>query len=109
MFHGNTLISIFRGVTTDLFGDTADDNTTPSVQGVRASIIEQTQRVFVPADGVDRLVRFTRGRLPSNTIILEGDRVYDERADVMYVVEAVINPGSPYSDGDVRVDLKHVT
>lgn len=108
MFHANTTASILRGTTVDAYGD-VQDTAAVVAAGVRASIIEQTRRVFVPADGVDRVVRHTRGRLPSNTDVREGDRIVDERTDVTYVVEAVVVPGSPYADNDVRVDLKHVT
>jgi hypothetical protein len=73
------------------------------------SIIEQARRVFVPADNQDRVIRYTRGRAPSNIAILEGDRILDERKTLKYVVEAVINPGSPYTDGDTRLDMKRVS
>ena len=108
MFHGNTTVSIMRGTTTDEFGDEKDTLTVIKT-GVRASIIEQSRRVFVPADNVDRVVRYVRGRLPSNEDVREGDRILDERSEVTYIVEAVVQPGSPYAHNDVRVDLKHTT
>jgi hypothetical protein len=77
--------------------------------GVRMSIIEQSRRVFVPADNQDRVVHFTRCRAPSDIEIREGDRIRDEQNNRTYIVEAVVNPGSPYTDGDTRMDLKRVS
>jgi hypothetical protein len=108
MFHGNTTVSIMRGTETDEYGDVKDTATIIKT-GVRASIIEQSRRVFVPADNVDRVVRYVRGRLPSNEDVREGDRLFDERSESTYIVEAVVQPGSPYAHNDVRVDLKYVT
>jgi hypothetical protein len=108
MFHGNTTVSILRGTTTDAYGD-EKDTLTPIKTGVRASIIEQSRRVFVPADNVDRVVRYVRGRLPSNEDVREGDSLFDERSEATYIVEAVVQPGSPYAHNDVRVDLKRTT
>ena len=107
-FVGNTTVTVFRGETTDAFGDPVDVNT-PIHTGLRFSLIEQTRRVFVPAENQDRVIRFTRGRTQSNIVLVEGDRVFDEQSEITYIVEAVVNPGSPYSSGDTRVDLKHVT
>jgi len=108
MFHANTTATVFRGTDTDEYGDTVDVDTVVH-SGVRMSIIEQARRVFVPADNQDRVIRFTRGRAPSDITILEGDRIRDERNNLTYIVEAVVNPGSPYTDGDTRVDLKRVS
>jgi hypothetical protein len=73
------------------------------------SIIEQARRVFVPADNQDRIIRFTRGRSPSNVEIREGDRIRNEQNNLTYIVETVVNPGSPYTSGDTRLDLKRVS
>lgn len=108
MFHANTTATVYRGTTTNEFGDTIDTDTT-ILTGTRMSIIEQSRTVFVPADNENRVVRFVRGRTLSNVDLREGDRIQDEQTGVVYVVEAVVNPGSPYSSGDVRVNLKYVT
>jgi hypothetical protein len=109
MFHANTTAKVFRESDTDAFGDAVDVDTTPVYSGVRMSIIEQARRVFVPADNQDRVIRYTRGRAPSDITILEGDRILDERNNLKYIVEAVVNPGSAYTDGDTRLDLKRIS
>jgi hypothetical protein len=108
MFHANTTATVYRGTDTDEYGDTIDTNTIV-YSGVRMSIIEQARRVFVPADNQDRVIRYARGRAPSHIIIIEGDRIHDERENLTYIVEAAVNPGSPYTDGDTRLDLKRVS
>ena len=108
MFHANATATVFRGTDTDDYGDAVDVDTVIH-SGVRMSIIEQFRRVFVPADNQDRVIRYTRGRAPSNILILEGDRIRDELSNLTYIVEAVVNPGSPYTDGDTRLDMKRVS
>jgi hypothetical protein len=108
MFHANTIATVYRGTDTNEYGDVIDTNTVV-YSGVRMSIIEQARRVFVPADNQDRVIRYTRGRAPSNITIVEGDRIHDERENLTYIVEAVVNPGSAYTDGDNRLDLKRVS
>lgn len=108
MFHANATATVFRGTTVDAYGDPVDVNTVVH-SGVRMSIIEQARRVFVPADNQDRVIRYTRGRAPSNIEIREGDRIRNDRDNLIYIVEAVVKPGSPYTDSDTRLDMKRVS
>jgi hypothetical protein len=108
VFIGNTTVSIYRATQVNTFGDTVDDNTTPVSTGHRCSLIEQNRRSYIPAENQDRVVRFVRGRLLSDVDVREGDRLKDEATNVFYIVETVVNPGSAFSSGDKRVDLKLV-
>lgn len=108
MFHANTVATVWRGTTMDAYGDPVDTQTVVH-SNVRMSIIEQARRVFVPADNQDRVIRYTRGRAPSNIEIREGDRIRDTLNSLTYIVEAVVNPGSAYTDGDTRLDMKRVS
>jgi len=106
-FVATTTVSIFRGTIADEYGDDKDADI-PIATEVPASIIERSRRAFVPVDGQDRVVRYARGRFSPAQDIREGDRVRDKNG-VTYVVEETVNPGSPYSAGQLRAEMKRVS
>lgn len=104
----NTRVTILRGTTTDAFGDPVDTLTTVAT-GVTASIVEQRKTVTNPADGVVRRVRYTTGRLPAGTDIRDGDRIRDEKTNVVYTFDASSQVENAVRTNDIRLDLRRVT
>lgn len=93
---------------TDEFGDPVADNT-PSAVGVPASIVEQSLQATTANDGRTQTVRSYTGRLPAGTDVAAAYRLYDERADVVYLVDSVARPANPHTTNDIRADLRRVT
>lgn len=92
-FRANTTVSILRGGSTDDFGDVVDDPVTVR-RRVPASIVEQSRRVFLPAEGAFRVVRTLAGRVPAGTDVLKSDRIKDERTSQIYLVEELSQPAT---------------
>lgn len=108
-FQATTTVAVLSAQATDEYGDPADDNTTPSVTGVEASIIEQRRTVFDSVDGQARIVRTTTGRVRSDVDVHDGYRLRDERSQQIYVVNSVDQVQSPVGVPDQRMDLTRVS
>lgn len=104
-----TTVSVlpFAPSSVDVYDDPAADNT-PSAVGVPASILEQRQTATTPADDRTQTVRSFVARLPAGTPIAAPARLFDEQAGVMYLVDDVAPPASPYTTLDIRADLHRV-
>lgn len=85
-----TRAAILRGTATDEFGELIDDNTTPAVglTDFPASIIETAKDVFDPAESTLRTVRKLTGRIPASVVLLEGDRLRDNRTGEVFIIDA---------------------
>ncbi|MFF8482332.1 hypothetical protein [Streptomyces antibioticus] len=104
----STTITVYRGTTTDAWGDEADTDT-PVLTGVVASITEQSRRVTTRDDPTPRIVRYAVGRVTAGTDISDQDRIRDERTGAVYIVEAVSSMSSPVVAADLRLDLRRTT
>jgi hypothetical protein len=91
-FRATTTVSVYRGTTTNDYGDQVDTTTTPVYTGVPASLIQTSRRQRNPSSGEVRIVHTVRGRLPSNRTVLKGDRLKDERTGRFLVIEEVNEP-----------------
>lgn len=104
-----TTVSILRGVSTNDYGDEVDEPT-PLHTRVPASIIEQSRRTYLPAEGATRVVRSVRCRLTAGTDVLKGDRIQDEQTNAVYVVNDLNDsPGSPVHMPDIVLELSRTT
>jgi hypothetical protein len=103
-----TTISILRGTTVDSFGDPVDSATVVAT-GITASIIEQSKMATTADDTTPRQVRSYTGRLPAGTNIQAGDRIKDEKTNVIYVFDAATAVANPVRGADIRLDLRRVT
>lgn len=83
--------SILRGTATNEFADIVDSET-PALTGVRAAVIEQNRRVYLPAEGATRVVRSYAGLIGAEVDIRKGDRLRDERTNVTYMVLEISEP-----------------
>jgi hypothetical protein len=103
-----TTVTVYRGTTTDAYGDEQDTDT-PVHTGIPASIVEQSRRVTTRDDPTPRIVRYTVGRVTAGTDITDQDRLKDERTGAVYIVDAVSQMTSAAVAADLRLDLRRTT
>lgn len=108
-FLATTRAAILRGTTKDPLGDEGDANSGSPVAGyadLPASIIEKTRQVFDPASGQRRTVRYTVGRIRSDVLLREGDRLRDNRTGKVYNInETVTVPRGLSGQASLTLDL----
>lgn len=103
-----TTVTVYRGTSTDDYGDEQDTDT-PVHTGIPASIVEQSRRVTTRDDPTPRIVRYAVGRVTAGTDITDQDRLRDERTGAVYIVDAVSQMTSAAVAADVRLDLRRTT
>lgn len=105
----NTSCTIYRGTTSNQFGDQVDSNT-PFMEHLPATLVETGRRTQDPSTPTPRTVREVLLHLPFWTGANEGDRILDERTGDVYMVITVTRPptiiGAPV---DLLLNLKRVT
>ena len=87
----NTTCQIWRGSTTNQFGDSIDANT-PIITGLPVTLIETGKTVQDPSTPTPRTVREIRCIVPEWAGVLTTDRIYDERTADTYMVISVTKP-----------------
>lgn len=103
-----TTLTVYRGTTTDVYGDLADNNII-AASGIPASLVEQTRRVTTRDDPTPRIVRYAVARVTSGTDITDQDRLYDEQTGATYIVDATSSMNSAAVAADMRLDLRRTT
>ncbi len=103
--HATTTVSVLRGSTTDVFGDTVAADTV-AASGVPASILEQRRTMRTAADDRVQQVLYYIGRVAGDSDIQLQDRIRDEITGDTYFVDAVSRVGSPVQMNDLRLDLR---
>lgn len=103
-----TTVTVYRGTSTDAYGDEQDTNTVVHT-GIPASIVEQTRRTSTRDDPTPRVIRYAVGRVTAGTDITDQDRLLDERTGVVYIVEAVSSMASAAVAADLRLELRRTT
>lgn len=99
--------SIYRGQTTDEFGD-RDNGGTVVAAGIAASIEEITSSVFDHATSTPRSVRTVAGLVSSRLDVHVDDRIHDDTNNVWFVVRNVTRPRTAGHTPDLELDLKRV-
>jgi hypothetical protein len=103
-----TRLTVYRGTTTDAYGDEQDTDT-PIATGIPASLIEQNRRPSGRESQTPRILRYAVARVTAGTDITDQDRVKDERTGAVYIVDAVSSMSSPVVASDLRLDLRRTT
>jgi hypothetical protein len=103
-----TTVTVYRGTTTDAYGDEQDTNTVVHTR-IPASIAEQTRRTTTRDDPTPRVIRYVVGRVTAGTDITDQDRLLDERTGFVYIVEAVSSMTSAAVAADLRLELRRTT
>lgn len=105
----NTTVTIYRGTSTNAYGDEVDANT-PIMSGVPAAVIETHNVVQDPSTPTPRVIRQITCYVSQYTGILNTDRLFDESSGDTYMILSVTRPstliGTP---PDLRLELKRVT
>ncbi len=103
----NAVLDILRGTTTDTYGDTKQTATVVA-SGVVASLVEQSQNTSRRADNRRQTMRYYTARLWSTVDVQVEDRVRDA-AGVVYVVDDITWPASPFGTPSQRLRLRRAT
>ena len=119
-----TIIDVYRDATAptlpddqqtyDTWGDEVETprgtggTDAPYLSGVKASLIEHTQRVIDPTTGDVRRIRHYAGRVTGGIDIQVGDIVADRADGARYAVRESSQPKSVVQMLDVRLDLERV-
>lgn len=104
MFLANGKFNVFRGESTDDYGDSVDDPTLVHTDEL-GSVIEGSRRVYDPSSSRVDTVRFLTGRFKNGTDIIDGDRLEHTVTGKKYVVSAVLDGNSPVHKSDLVLDL----
>jgi hypothetical protein len=100
-----TTVTIYRGESTDEYGDPIDSNTIVAT-GVSASILEQTVKAWTEVTTLPRAYRWAKMRVTNGTDIRQNDRIYDERTEETWTIVQISNRANPVRGTDLRVDLE---
>lgn len=105
----NTKITITRTVSQDPWGMPAPGANTPAATHVPASLNQRSRSVFNESSSAPRVITWAVLRVNGNTVLLEGDRILDERTGIHWVVDEVsnFNVAQPLSLGK-RATLRSV-
>lgn len=100
-----TTVTIYRGQSTDEWGDDIDQNTIVAT-GVIASLLEQSQYFRAEITTQPRNFRYARLRLDSTTDIQPNDRIQDERTGWFWTIRNLSEYQNPVRQQDIRADLQ---
>lgn len=107
-YRATTRVSVYRGTTTNDYGDEVDTDTTPVYVNVPASLIAQTRTQRNPSSGEVRVTHVVKCRIPRNRAVQKGDRVKDERTGQVYLLEDVTEPpADPGFSRDLSLTLSY--
>lgn len=104
----NCTVSILRGTETNAEDDEVDLEV-PIYAGVRASIVQQSRRVYLPAEGASRIVRSYAGRVGAEVDVQKSDRLRRESDGVVFLVVDIGDPLSPVMTPDIQLSLSRTT
>lgn len=110
-FIATTTVTVLRGEGTDGYGDPIDLDT-PVATGRPASILETVSRAKRPVEGRTDNVRSYAGRVrmgPGGVELKKDDRVRDERTNITYTVDEIVQPTNPVGHAVTRLVLRRVT
>lgn len=100
-----TTVTIYRGQSTDEYGDPIDSNTIVRT-GLRASILEQTTKAWTEASTLPRAFRWAKMRVSHGTDVQQNDRILDERTGDIWTIVQMSNRANPVRNTDLRIDLE---
>lgn len=108
-FLPSSTVTVLRGVSTDAYGDEADDNDTAIAERLPVLITEKRQRSYQPAEGRGGTAETFMIRLRPGVDVVEGDRLRDEHTSAIYQVREVSNPSPVIGLVDVRVTAVRIS
>lgn len=103
----NCTISVLRGTTTDVWGDTVDSSAVVN-QAVPAFIVVKSRTVYDPSTQSPRVVQTIIGAIGSDVDVRDTDQILDETHGVTYSVESVTQPLAAGITPDQTLELRRV-
>lgn len=100
-----TTITIYRGLSTDEWGDDTDTNTIVG-SDISASLLEQSQYYRAEVTTQPRNYRYARLRVDSSVDIRYNDRIKDERTGWIWTIRNLSKYQNPVRQQDTRADLQ---
>ena len=104
----NCTVTILRGTEVNEFDDEVDSDVAVRSR-IPASILEQTRRVYLPAEAAYRIVRSYAGGVGAEVDIKKDDRLRDEQTGVVYLVTDLADSRSPAHTPDKVLSLSRTT
>lgn len=111
LFHPTTTVTVYRGSTTDDYGDETDVDTVIA-SGIPTHLAETRRTAYDPVTGTPRVIRYPTCRVPASRDwgAQPGDRIEDDRTGDRYTVDSASTGSAGIaSAGDTRLDLSAVT
>lgn len=106
-FHATTTVDIYRGETTDSYGDTKDTDS-PLYTDKPASIIQQNKTVTNRDTRTPETIRTYTGRVGANVDIQDDDRIRDTKTGDYYLVTGITQNSSPAWTPATQLDLRRI-
>lgn len=103
----STRVSIYRGTSTDDWGDPVD-NDTPHITGAPASMVTRSVKASTESSGMPQQVTTAVCRVRSNLDITCNDTLKDEKTGKYWQIVSVENPQNPGMNPDLRLNLLRV-
>jgi len=104
-FLASTTVSLLRGTSTDMYGDTVDTNIVRA-SGIPAAITTKSKAVLLPETGTYRTQRMYSGRVLPSVGVQKGDRLRDERSGQVFLVDEVTYTSSFMQTSSCILDLR---
>ena len=104
----NTRVTILRGTSTNDYEDSVDEEVSVRTD-VLCALEETNRRVYLPAEQATRIVRTYSARLSPTAPVQKGDRLRDQRTQVVYLVTDLNDPQSAHHTPDIHVELSRTT
>lgn len=105
----NTLITVYRGTTSNQFGDTVDSNV-PFITDLPVTLVETGRTVQDPSTPTPRTIRQIYASVPEWAGIVSTDRLMDQATGDVYIIISVTKPpttiGAPV---DTVLGLKRIS
>jgi hypothetical protein len=105
----NTSATIYRGTTSNQYGDVVDSNV-PFISGLPVTLIETGKSVQDPSTPTPRTIRQIYANVPEWAGITNSDRLMDERTGDVFIIISVTKPptiiGAPV---DTVCQLKRIS
>ena len=95
-------MNVFRGQSTDDYGDPVDANTVPVLTSRPCALVESLQRTTNPSAGNEAFVETVTLRFRPGTDVREGDRAVDTTTGYIYLLDTVSKPHRLAWAADVR-------
>lgn len=100
-----TTVTIYRGQSTDEWGDPTDTNTVVG-SNIPAALQEQSQYHKAEVTTQPRNFRYARLRVDSTVDIQYNDRIKDERTGWIWTIRNLSTYQNPVRQQDTRADLQ---